>query len=59
MSASMQGLRTFGERPKPFQIEENGEYYYVGSEVRCKDSCNIFSNTFLSGENQYKVEIQR
>ncbi|KAI0209079.1 SWI/SNF-related matrix-associated actin-dependent regulator of chromatin subfamily B member 1 [Lamellibrachia satsuma] len=25
--------RTFGETPKPFQIEENGEYYYIGSEV--------------------------
>ena len=25
--------RTFGEKPKPFQIEEGGEYYYIGSEV--------------------------
>ncbi|KAK2174569.1 hypothetical protein NP493_794g01050 [Ridgeia piscesae] len=25
--------RTFGETPKPFQIEEHGEYYYIGSEV--------------------------
>ena len=28
-----QGMRTFGERPKPFQFEEGGELYYVGSEV--------------------------
>ena len=25
--------RTFGDTPKSFQIEENGEYYYIGSEV--------------------------
>ncbi|ESO04007.1 hypothetical protein HELRODRAFT_185604 [Helobdella robusta] len=33
MAASVQGLRTFGEKPKPFQIEEDGEVFYVGSEV--------------------------
>ncbi|CAH1802018.1 unnamed protein product [Owenia fusiformis] len=27
------GMRTFGERPKSFQVEEGGEYYYIGSEV--------------------------
>jgi len=31
--ASSQPPRTFGEKPKPFQIEEGGEYYYIGSEV--------------------------
>lgn len=31
--ASMVGTKTFGEKPKPFQIEEGGEYYYVGSDV--------------------------
>lgn len=27
-------LRTYGDKPLSFQLEENGEYYYVGSEVR-------------------------
>lgn len=26
-------LKTFGEKPKAFSLEENGETYYVGSEV--------------------------
>ncbi|XP_015910224.1 SWI/SNF-related matrix-associated actin-dependent regulator of chromatin subfamily B member 1-A isoform X1 [Parasteatoda tepidariorum] len=26
-------MRTFGEKPIAFQLEENGEYYYIGSEV--------------------------
>jgi len=26
-------MRTFGERPTAFQLEENGDYYYIGSEV--------------------------
>lgn len=26
-------LRTYGDKPLSFQLEENGEYYYVGSEV--------------------------
>lgn len=26
-------IRTFGKRPQPFQLEENGELYYIGSEV--------------------------
>lgn len=26
-------MRTFGDRPTPFQLDENGEYYYIGSEV--------------------------
>jgi len=30
---AVQGMRTFGERPKPFKIEEGGELHYVGSEV--------------------------
>jgi hypothetical protein len=33
MASSAQGMRTFGDKPKPFQIEDGGEYYYVGSEV--------------------------
>lgn len=30
-------LRTYGDKPISFQLEENGEYYCVGSEV-----CKIF-----------------
>lgn len=30
---AMFGTKTFGEKPKPFQIEEDGEFYYIGSEV--------------------------
>lgn len=26
--------RTYGDKPIQFQLEENGEYYCVGSEVR-------------------------
>lgn len=26
-------LRTYGDKPMSFQLEETGEYYYVGSEV--------------------------
>lgn len=26
-------LRTYGDKPASFQLEENGEYYSVGSEV--------------------------
>ncbi|KAK3084374.1 hypothetical protein FSP39_012417 [Pinctada imbricata] len=36
MAMSMIGTKTFGEKPKPFQIEEGGEYYYVGSEAFAK-----------------------
>lgn len=34
MAMTMFGTKTFGEKPKPFQIEEDGEFYYIGSEVR-------------------------
>ena len=33
MASSVQGMRTFGDKPKAFQLEEGGELYYVGSEV--------------------------
>lgn len=26
-------MRTYGEKPQPFQLEEDGEFYYIGSEV--------------------------
>jgi len=35
MASSVQGMRTFGDKPKAFQLEEGGELYYVGSEVYC------------------------
>ena len=33
MASSVQGMRTFGDKPKAFQLEDGGELYYVGSEV--------------------------
>lgn len=27
------GSRTYGERPRKFQLEEDGDFYYIGSEV--------------------------
>lgn len=26
-------MKTYGNKPVSFQLEENGEYYYIGSEV--------------------------
>lgn len=26
-------MRTFGDKPNPFQLDDNGEWYYIGSEV--------------------------
>ncbi|RWS28240.1 SWI/SNF-related matrix-associated actin-dependent regulator of chromatin subfamily B member 1-like protein [Leptotrombidium deliense] len=26
-------MRTYGEKPTPFQLEDNGEFFYIGSEV--------------------------
>jgi len=37
--ATVQGIRTFGEKPKSFQIEDGGELYYVGSEVSSDIVC--------------------
>lgn len=25
--------QTYGQKPNSFQLEENGEFYYIGSEV--------------------------
>lgn len=36
-------LRTYGDKPLSFQLEENGEYFYVGSEVSGK--CKMFAAT--------------
>jgi hypothetical protein len=30
---SKMALRTYGDKPISFQVEENGEYYCIGSEV--------------------------
>ena len=30
-------MRTYGGEPVSFQLEENGECYYVGSEMRWED----------------------
>jgi len=40
MASSSQGMRTFGDKPKAFQLEEGGELYYVGSEV-CSCDCRM------------------
>lgn len=32
-------LRTYGDKPMSFQLEENGEYFYVGSEVKAFLRC--------------------
>lgn len=39
-------LRTYGDKPISFQIEENGEYYCIGSEVFIYDM-SIVSQPFL------------
>lgn len=38
----MAQVRTYGDKPICFQLEENGEFYYVGSEV------SVFSNFCLA-----------
>ena len=40
MASSSQGMRTFGDKPKAFQLEEGGELYYVGSEVYLGNGLN-------------------
>lgn len=41
-------LRTYGDKPISFQVEENGEYYCIGSEVRRQFSllCLLKIQTF-------------
>lgn len=34
--STIQPLQTYGDKPISFQLEESGEYYYVGSEVSVK-----------------------
>ena len=33
----MSSMRTYGDKPQPFQLEENGDFYYIGSEVIIKE----------------------
>ena len=42
MASSSQGMRTFGDKPKAFQLEEGGELYYVGSEVYLASKISVF-----------------
>lgn len=37
-------LRTYGDKPLSFQLEENGEYYYVGSEVNDEKKSNFLDH---------------
>lgn len=37
-------LKTFGEKPKSFTLEENGEAYYIGSEVYSTKLIYLFDN---------------
>lgn len=39
--------KTFGQKPVKFQLEQDGDFYMVGSEV-----CAIF---FLIGKHYYSV----
>lgn len=43
-------LRTYGDKPMSFQLEENGEYFYVGSEVS-KSANTLFTNFLPSARN--------
>jgi hypothetical protein len=36
--ATKMALKTYGDKPISFQIEENGEFWCVGSEVSCFSS---------------------
>lgn len=40
-------LKTYGDRPISFQLEENGEFYCIGSEVKN----NLYTRSFLSDYN--------
>ena len=37
-------MSTFGDKPKKFQIEEDGEFYYIGSEVMTLVQYKMFSS---------------
>lgn len=47
-------LRTYGDKPLSFQLEEGGEYYYVGSEVSA--FCPTY-NGYRESTKQYKIKL--
>ena len=49
-------VRTYGDKPISFQIEEGGEYYCIGSEVSSKIRFSI-SFTFLFGVQFFSIKL--
>lgn len=47
-------LRTYGDKPLSFQLEENGEFFYVGSEV-----CIVFSCIHRIDESKNELLFHR
>ena len=33
MDREHKAMRTYGDKPRKFQLEDGGEYFYIGSEV--------------------------
>lgn len=52
-------VRTYGDKPIAFQLEDNGEYYCVGSEVRKELPGNLqellVNYCFLLASRPHKV----
>lgn len=48
-------LRTYGDKPLSFQLEENGEFYCVGSEV-CSFLLNIW-DFYSNSKFFFRLEI--
>lgn len=45
-------MRTYGDKPLSFQLEENGEYFYVGSEVSIIFGCVRLHVTGITKTNR-------
>lgn len=45
-------MKTFGDKPTAFQLEEDGEFYYIGSEVR---ACSCPMKPFSAATNFYRL----
>lgn len=53
-------LRTYGDKPLSFQLEENGEFYYVGSEViYAKMLVQMTAATYRGMEPQITFSFRR
>lgn len=39
-------MKTYGDKPISFQLEEGGEYYYVGSEASCNFAFDAKGSAF-------------